>query len=73
VQHFQSLVGEKQRLRGSPVADPFLVASARYNEGWVVTEEVQKPDAAKIPNVCEYFGVHCTNVAGFLEQQNWKF
>ena len=29
VPHFQQLIGEKQRLRGQPVADPFIVARAR--------------------------------------------
>ena len=55
------------------MADPFLIASANCCKGWVVTEEVLKPEAAKIPNVCQHFGVNCTNVAGFLEQQGWKF
>jgi hypothetical protein len=73
VPHFQALVGQKQRLRGSPVADPFIVASARVCGGCVVTEEVMKKEAAKIPNVCAHFGVSCTNVAGFLEQKGWKF
>ena len=31
VNHFQTLVGEKQRLQGLPVADPFVVACARMS------------------------------------------
>jgi hypothetical protein len=73
VPHFKSLVGEQQRLKGSPVADPFLVASAKCCNGCVVTEEGTKPNAAKIPNVCSHFGVNYTNVLGFLKQKNWKF
>ncbi len=73
VPHFKALVGEQQRLKGSPVADPFLVASARCCDGCVVTEEKLKPNAAKIPNVCDHFGVNYTNVLGFLKQKNWKF
>lgn len=39
IQHFQQLIGEKQRLTGHPVADPFVVASAQVRDGCVVTEE----------------------------------
>lgn len=53
VKHFQALVGEKERLAGKPVADPFLIARAKILDGCVVTEEVLKPNAAKIPNVCK--------------------
>lgn len=49
VPHFRALVGELQRLKGRPVADPFVVASARVCGGCVVTEEAKKPNAAKIP------------------------
>lgn len=73
VPHFDTLVGETQRLQGSPVADPFLVACAGVLGGFVVTEEALKPNAAKIPNVCQHFDVECTNVEGFLDRMGWKF
>jgi hypothetical protein len=71
--HFQALVGEKERLAGKPVADPFLIARAKVREGCVVTEEKFKPNAAKIPNVCRHFRVDCTNVEGFLKAKGWRF
>jgi hypothetical protein len=73
VPHFRTLVGEAQRLKGQPVADPFLIACAKVGGGTVVTEEVNKPNAAKIPNICEHFGVPCTNVEGFLTASGWRF
>lgn len=73
VPHFGTLVGESQRLQGSPVADPFLIACAGVREGCVITEEAFKPKAAKIPNVCQHFGVECTNVEGFLDRMGWQF
>ncbi|HET7464396.1 MAG TPA: DUF4411 family protein [Longimicrobium sp.] len=73
VPHFQTLIGEMQRLRGYPVADPFVVACARVRGGCVVTEESARPNAAKIPNVCDHFGVRCTNVEGFLREIGWEF
>ena len=73
VNHFQALVGEAQRLKGQPVADPFVIASAQARGGTVVTEEAMKPHAARIPNVCEHFGIPCTNVEGFLAENGWQF
>ena len=73
VQHFRQLVAERQRLSGMPVADPFVIASAWVKNGSVVTEEKRKDGAAKIPNVCEHFGVRYTNLQGFLKSEGWKF
>lgn len=73
VPHFQMLVTEAQRLRGQPVADPFVIACASVRAGTVVTEESRKPNSARIPNVCDHFGVACTNVEGFLAQNDWQF
>lgn len=73
VAHFQALIGLQQRLKGLPVADPFVIASAKVRGGCVVTEEKLKPNAAKIPNVCEHFGVRWTSLEGFMHQQGWSF
>ena len=73
VNHFQSLIGEQQRLKGTPVADPFVIACAKIKGGTVVTEERLKPTAAKIPNVCQHFNVPCIDLEGFMQQQNWTF
>ena len=71
--HFRTIVGEAQRLEGWPVADPFVVAAARVRDGCVVTEESSRPNAARIPNVCDYLGVECINVEGFLDRNGWQF
>jgi Domain of unknown function (DUF4411) len=73
VPHFHALIGGRQILQGRPVADPFLIASAGVRGGCVVTEEEHKPNAAKIPNVCQHFKVGCTNVEGFLHHSGWEF
>ncbi len=73
VPHFRDLVTQKQRLKGTPVADPFVIAAAKIRNGWVVTEEEKKENAAKIPNVCEHFGIECTNLEGFMALQKWMF
>ena len=73
VSHFQQLVGRKQLLKGSPVADLFVIAHTRQLNGCVVTEEVLKPNAAKIPNVCAHFDVRCSNLEGMLAIEGWSF
>lgn len=73
VPHFQSIIGEKQRLTGMPVADPFVIAAAKIRGFVVVTEEVLKPHAVKIPNICEHFGVRCLDLAGFMEAECLSF
>ena len=40
VKHSQMLVSETQRLKGQPVADPFVIASAKARKGTVITEAV---------------------------------
>ncbi len=73
ISHFQSLIGEQQRLKGTPVADPFVIACAKIKGGTVVTEEILKPHAAKIPNVCAHFNVPCIDLEKFMQQQGWAF
>jgi len=74
VQHFQALIAQKSILIGRPVADPFVVAAAvTREEGTVVTQERFKDNAAKIPNVCQHFGVPCINLEKFMANQNWTF
>jgi len=82
VKHFQGLIGTQQRLKGTPVADPFVIACAKVHGGTVVTEEgwqrgrvplTQKPNAAKIPNVCAHFGIPCIDLEEFMHRQGWSF
>ena len=74
VTHFQMLVRKKERLQGKPVADPFVIAKAQaLEEGCVVTQEIKKPNAAKIPNVCEHFGIPCLNLEAFMKNEKWRF
>jgi Domain of unknown function (DUF4411) len=39
----------------------------------VVTIEVLKPNAAKIPNISQHFGVSCLNLEQFMEEEGWIF
>lgn len=82
IPHFQGLIGAQQRLKGMPVADPFVIACAKINAGTVVTEEgwqrpgkrlELKPNAAKIPNVCNHFSIPCIDLEEFMHLQEWTF
>lgn len=73
VPHFQASLPDRKRLGNSPFADPFIIALAKVMNYCVVTQESEKPHAAKIPNICEYFGVDCTNLQGFMEREGWTF
>ena len=71
--HFKSLIGNKQTLNGRPVADPFVIASAKIHNAAVVTEEKFKPHAAKIPNVCLKYGIDCISIEEMLRKEKWEF
>jgi hypothetical protein len=73
VPHFQQMIGEKQRLRGYPVADPWLVARGMEFGAIVVSEEEAKPNSAKIPNVCEHFSVECIPLQELLRREGWRY
>jgi len=71
--HYQTLISAKAILKGTPVADPFIVAAGKIKRATVVTQESLKPNAAKIPNVCQKLKVPCINLEAFMTQQGWKF
>lgn len=57
VAHFQANMEKQKLLRGGRNADPFLIARAVATGATVLTMEQLKPNAAKIPNICQHFGV----------------
>ena len=73
IKHFQNNIPKESQLVGRPVADPFVIAKAKVNDGYVVTNEEYKKNGAKIPNICDYFKVNCINLNKFMELENWKF
>lgn len=73
IPHFRTLMSRKKQSTGGPCADPFIIALAKIMDACVVTEEKEKPNAAKIPNVCCRFGIDCTNFQGFMEREGWSF
>ncbi len=71
--HFrQNLQSRKGRLR-KQVADPFIIAQAKRTRGTVVTEESKPPNGARIPNICEYFGIPCINLQQLMDREKWVF
>ena len=73
VSHFQQNIERQKLLKGGVLADPFVVAKASVIEGTVVTMELLKDNAAKIPNICDHFGVRCMHLEDFMEAEGWEF
>jgi hypothetical protein len=73
VPHFQQNIEQQKLLKGGRNADPFVIARASVEKRTVVTMEKFKPNAAKIPNICQQFGVGCMTLEEFMEAENWQF
>ncbi|MBK7631039.1 MAG: DUF4411 family protein [Ignavibacteriales bacterium] len=73
VTHFQQNLDKKKILSGGFFADPFVISKAYVNDACIITEEENKPNAAKIPNICHHFNIDCKNFEGFLNENSWKF
>jgi len=73
VPHFFNSISQRKLLKGGPFADPFIIAKAHVENATVVSEEKLRPNAAKIPNICDHFKIPCINLQIFLKQNNWHF
>ena len=73
IPHFQQNIELQKLLKGGKNADPFIIAKAAVSEMSVVTMETLRPNAAKIPNLCEHFDVPCMTLEGFMETEGWEF
>lgn len=73
VSHFQQNIERQKLLNGGSNADSFVIARAGVLGLTVVTNEKQKPNAAKIPNICSHFDIACINLEGFMELEGWRF
>ncbi len=73
VQHFQQNIELQKILKGGRNADPFVIAKAAVTERTVVTMEQRHPNAVKIPNICDHFGIPCMTLEDFMETEGWVF
>jgi hypothetical protein len=73
VHHFHQNIEQQKLLKGGRNADPFIIARAAVEERSVVTMELFKDNAAKIPNICRHFGVPCMTLEEFMEAEGWEF
>ncbi len=73
IKHFQVNIGRRQRLKGEPFADPFVIAKACILNCCVVTEEKYKENSAKMPAICRHFEIDCINLEIFLKREKWIF
>ena len=54
-------------------ADAFVIAKAFVVQGTVVTMEGIRPNAVKIPNICQRFNIPCMSLEEFMEGEGWVF
>lgn len=73
VPHFQQNIELQKILKGGKNADPFIIAKAVVSGATVVTMEVLRPNASRIPNICDHFGIPCLTLEGFMEEEGWEF
>jgi len=73
VAHFHQNIETKKLLKGDKNADPFVIARAAVTESTVVTMEQLKSNAARIPNICEHFGLKWLSLEKFMEAEDWIF
>ena len=73
IKHFQQVIEQKKLERGGKNADPFVVACAKILTAIAVTMELKQPNGARIPNICDHFGISCTSFEGFMELEKWSF
>ena len=73
VRHFHQNIEQQKLLKGGRNADPFIIARAAVEDRTVVTMELFKPNAAKIPNICRHFNVRCMTLEEFMEAEGWQF
>jgi hypothetical protein len=73
VKHFQANIERQKLLKGGKNADPFLIGRASCIGGTLLTTEQLKPNAAKIPNICEHFKIPCVDLERFMEIEGWEF
>jgi hypothetical protein len=73
VTHFQQNIEQQKLLKGGKNADPFVIAKAAIDGRAVVTMELLKANAVKIPNICAHFGIKCLSLQEFMDEQGWEF
>lgn len=69
-EQYRGLVKKTNIIKGLPVADPFIVAAGVVYGACVVTQESLKQGGARIPTLCQELQVRCTDLEGFLENEN---
>ncbi len=73
VRHFHQNIEQQKLLKGGRNADPFIIARAAVESRTVVTMELFKENAAKVPNICRHFSVPCMTLEEFMEAEQWQF
>ena len=72
-QRVREILSRPFALYGGRNADAFIVARAYAIGGTVVTMERLKPNAVRVPNICQHFKIPFLDLEGFMESEGWEF
>lgn len=73
LKNHRELIENRKITGGLPVADPFVIAKAKTNNLIVVTQELYKENAHKIPNICRELNVKYMTFEEFMLNESWEF
>ncbi len=73
VNKYPEIMKKKNINKGTPIADPFLIAMAKHLKSTLVTNEIYKEHAIKIPNVCRIYKIKCIDLDGFFGKEKMEF
>jgi len=73
LKNHKELIENRKITGGLPVADPFIIAKAKTNNLIVVTQELYKENAHKIPNICREIDVKYMTLEEFMINEGWEF
>ena len=74
VRHFQQNIEQRKLLKGGKHSGiPSWWRRRPLKGRTVVTEESIKPNAVRIPNICQHFNVPCLTLEAFMDAEGWEF
>jgi len=67
------LIRQSNIVSGKPVADPFVIAQAKYHKRTLVHREKAKPNAHNIPTICATEKIPNIDLFQFFRDVQWTF
>lgn len=72
-EQYRNLIKHRNIRKGSPAADPFIIASAYRHNATVVTQEQLVEGGARIPTACQEYDIPCIDLNGFFQAEQLQY